>query len=69
MNFVCGGTNSIDRNFLNIDPNDLIFFLKDRQLNVDTANWTSVFVYDQPLMRYLQLKLPFLSHVIQSDKF
>ena len=46
------------RNLLNIDPNDLISFLKDSQFNFDVEICCFVFAYDQPFPRYLQLKLP-----------
>ena len=50
---------------LNIGPNDLIFPLEDRQLNLQKEIGAINLVHDQSLMRYLQLKLPLL-HIVPS---
>ena len=45
------------------------FSLTDRQLNFSPAIWSFIFVQDQPFLRDLQLKLPFLAHENQLNKF
>ena len=56
------------RNLLNIDPNDLISFLKDSQFNFNVEICCFVFAYDQPFPRYLQLKLPICAQKTQCFK-
>jgi len=72
MRLVCGRRTSNCRNLLNTGPNDLIFLLKDRQLNLQEKIEFLNFVYDQLFLRYLPLKLPPL-HIVFSwtnlDKF
>ena len=69
MRLVCGSRTSNCRNLLIIGPNDLIFLLKDRQLNLQKEIVAIDFLHDQPFMRYLQLKLPLLQIVLSWTNF
>jgi len=62
---VCGNRTRNCRNLHNIGPSDLIFFLKDRQLNLQEEIGVIKFVQDHPLLQNLQLKLPLL-HIVFS---
>ena len=66
---MCGSRTSNCCNLLNIGPNDLIFFYKDRKLNLQEKIQDCKFVYDQPFPRFLQLKLPLLHIVLSWTNF